>query len=148
MRDTEKRGRDIGRERSRLPAGNLMQDSIPGLGSRPEPKADAQLLSHPGVPRGSNLNIGPPSGCVTLERNWTSFNLISHLWNGNNSATFSWSLWEVKEIIYVKCLAKGGAPYINLAWWRYLLILAKFFAQGINPKHRTQFSQIFFSKNP
>lgn len=31
MRDTEKRGRDIDRGRSRLPSGNLMQDSIPGL---------------------------------------------------------------------------------------------------------------------
>ena len=31
MRDTyTERSRDIGRERSRLPAGNLMQDLIPG----------------------------------------------------------------------------------------------------------------------
>ena len=29
-----------------------MQDSIPRPGSRPEPKAGTQLLSHPGVPRG------------------------------------------------------------------------------------------------
>ena len=44
MRDTEG-GRDIGRERSR--------DSI--LGSQgPEPKADAQPLSHPSAP---NFNI-------------------------------------------------------------------------------------------
>ena len=27
-----------------------MWDSIPELGSRPEPKADAQMLSHPGIP--------------------------------------------------------------------------------------------------
>ena len=40
------RGRDTGRGRSRLPMGNPMQNSIPG----PEPKADAQPLSHPGVP--------------------------------------------------------------------------------------------------
>ena len=49
MRDIE-RGRDIGRGRSRLLTGSLMWDSIPGPGSHPEPKADAQPLSHPGVP--------------------------------------------------------------------------------------------------
>ena len=44
------RGRDSGRGRSRLPAGILMWDSILGPpGSRPEPKADAQPLSHPGA---------------------------------------------------------------------------------------------------
>ena len=48
MRDTE-RGRDIGRERSRLPVGSPMQDLIPG--SQPEPKADTQPLGHLGVPR-------------------------------------------------------------------------------------------------
>ena len=43
--------RDTGRERSRVPAGSLMWDTIPGLwGSCHEPKADAQPLSHPGVP--------------------------------------------------------------------------------------------------
>ena len=47
MRDTE-RGRDRGR--SRVLSGSPMWDLIPGLGSRPEPKADTQLLSHPGVP--------------------------------------------------------------------------------------------------
>ena len=41
-------GRDTGRERSRLHAGSPMRASIPG--SHPEPKADAQLPSHPGVP--------------------------------------------------------------------------------------------------
>ena len=30
MKDTEKRGRDIGRRRSRLPAGSPMWDFIPG----------------------------------------------------------------------------------------------------------------------
>ena len=49
MRDT-KRSRDVGRGRSRLHAGSLIWDSIPDPGSRPEPKADTQLLSHPGVP--------------------------------------------------------------------------------------------------
>ena len=50
MRDTEKE-RQRHRGRSRLPIGSPMQDSIPGFpGSCPEPKADAQSLSHPGVP--------------------------------------------------------------------------------------------------
>ena len=40
------KGRDVGRGRSRPFAGSLMQDSIPG----PEPQADAQLLSHQGIP--------------------------------------------------------------------------------------------------
>ena len=40
--------RDTGRGRSRLHAGSLMWDSIPG--SLPELKADAQPLSRPGVP--------------------------------------------------------------------------------------------------
>ena len=49
-----KRGRDIGRGRSRLPAESLMQDLITGLdprtpGSQLEPKAEVQPLSHPGV---------------------------------------------------------------------------------------------------
>ncbi|CAD7685747.1 unnamed protein product [Nyctereutes procyonoides] len=47
MRDRE-RDRDTGRRRSRLLTGSLMWDSIPG--SHPELKADAQLLSYPGVP--------------------------------------------------------------------------------------------------
>ena len=50
MRDTE-RGRDIGRGRGRFSGGSLMPDLVPGpQGSQPEPKADAQLLNHPGVP--------------------------------------------------------------------------------------------------
>ena len=47
------RGRDTGRGRSRLPTGSPMWDSIPGPQtprSGPEPKTDAQPLSHPGVP--------------------------------------------------------------------------------------------------
>ena len=47
MRDRE-RGTDVGRGRSRLPAGCPMWDWIPTWGSCPEPKADTQLLSHPG----------------------------------------------------------------------------------------------------
>ena len=49
MRDTE-RGRDTSRGRSRLPAGKPHAGLDPTTpGSRPEPKADAQPLSHPGV---------------------------------------------------------------------------------------------------
>ena len=53
MRDTE-RSRDPSRGRSRLPAGSRtgrgrgLDPRTPG--SRPEPKADTQSLSHPGVP--------------------------------------------------------------------------------------------------
>ena len=46
MRDTE-RGRDVGRGRSREPHVGL-DPRTPG--SCPEPKAGAQLLSHPGIP--------------------------------------------------------------------------------------------------
>ena len=50
MRDRE-RGRDIGRGRSRLPAEEPDAELDPRTpGSRPEPKADAQPPSHPGVP--------------------------------------------------------------------------------------------------
>ena len=56
MRDTERR-RDIGRGRSRLPAGSPTDVRLdPGTpGSCPELKADAQLLSHPGIPREKSL---------------------------------------------------------------------------------------------
>ena len=51
MRDIERereRGRDTGRGRSRLHAGSLMWDSIPGTpGSRPEPKGDALTAEPP-----------------------------------------------------------------------------------------------------
>ena len=47
MKDTE-RGRDIGRGRSREPDVGLDSRSP---GSQPELKADAQPLSHPGIPR-------------------------------------------------------------------------------------------------
>ena len=52
MKDRES-GRDIDRGRSRLLTGSLMWDLIPEPGSRPEPKADAQPLSHPGAPNHS-----------------------------------------------------------------------------------------------
>ena len=43
MRDTE-RGRDLGRGISRLPAGSLMQDSIPGLPDHA--LSQKQMLNH------------------------------------------------------------------------------------------------------
>ena len=43
MRDT-KRGSDIGRGRSRLPVGSLMQDSIPG--PRDHDLSRMQMLNH------------------------------------------------------------------------------------------------------
>ena len=55
MRDTE-RDRNLGRGRSRLYAGSPMWDSIPKLGSCPEPKTDAQPLGHPGVPLWPSLS--------------------------------------------------------------------------------------------
>ena len=56
MRDTE-RGRDTGRERSRLLVGSPPWDSIPGLGSHPEPKAYAQPLSQPSAPKDMVSNM-------------------------------------------------------------------------------------------
>ena len=51
------RGRDTGRGRSMLYAGSLMWDSILGFQDHaPKPKADAQRLSHPGVPGSDNFN--------------------------------------------------------------------------------------------
>ena len=52
MRDREReRGRDRGKGRSRLPCRESDWGFDPGtLGSRPEPKADTQPLSHLGAP--------------------------------------------------------------------------------------------------
>ena len=56
-RDT-KRGRGTGRGRSRLPAGRTNAELDPRTpGSCPEPKADAQPLSHPGAPLGVFIRI-------------------------------------------------------------------------------------------
>ena len=57
MRNTyRKRDTDRGRGRSRLPMGSLMWDLIPGLQDHVlRPKADAQLLSHAGVPNEKNF---------------------------------------------------------------------------------------------
>ena len=55
MRDTHREA-ETGRGRSRLPAGIPMRDYPRTLGSLPEPKADAQPLSHPGAPADHILN--------------------------------------------------------------------------------------------
>ena len=49
MRDTEN-GREIGRGRSSLSTGNPMWDSDPRTPRLPELKANAQPISHPGIP--------------------------------------------------------------------------------------------------
>ena len=54
MRDTE-RQRHTGRGRSRLPTESDVGLDPGTLGSLPEPRADAQPLSHPGVPLSFNL---------------------------------------------------------------------------------------------
>ena len=61
MRDIHReRGRDTGRGRSRLHAWSPMWDSIPGLQDYTLGlKADAQPLSHPGVPHFSILTNSP-----------------------------------------------------------------------------------------
>ena len=56
MRYTE-RGRDTGRGRNGLHAGSPMWDLISDSGSHPEPKADTQPLSHPGIPEKQVLTI-------------------------------------------------------------------------------------------
>ena len=45
-----KRGRDTGSGRSRLLGGARCGTQSQDVGSHPEPKADTQPLSHPGVP--------------------------------------------------------------------------------------------------
>ena len=57
MRHTHReKGRDTGRGRSRLPVGEPDLGLGPGTpGSHPEPKADSQPLSHPGIPKRENL---------------------------------------------------------------------------------------------
>ena len=68
------RGRDIGRGRSRLPVGSLITELDPStLESHPEPKADAQLLSHPGVPQSKLLsNLPPRRGSDESARSYTT----------------------------------------------------------------------------
>ena len=56
MKDTG-RDRDTGRGRSRILPGSPMRDSIPELVSRPEPKADTQVLSHPVVPQATYFKL-------------------------------------------------------------------------------------------
>ena len=80
MRDREReRERQRHRGRSRLHAGSLMWDSIPGpQGSRPELKADAQPLSHSGVPPSGILSGGQQRREIRLKR---SMDVASVQWN-------------------------------------------------------------------
>ena len=82
--ETEKeRDRDTGRGRSRLHAGSPMWDLIPKPGSRPELKADAQPLSHPGGP--GRLFLKPARSMARR----TACCLIAYLY-------FAW--WELTVI--------------------------------------------------
>ena len=57
MRDTHReRGRDTGRGRSRLHAGSLTWDSIPGLQDQALAEGSAKPLSHSGCPRIDSTN--------------------------------------------------------------------------------------------
>ena len=73
MRDTE-RGRDMGRRRSRFLKRSPTWNSIPRtLGSWSEPKADAQPLSHPGVPMKCLLDMtNSPTSHLQFLRKWQS----------------------------------------------------------------------------
>ena len=106
------RGRDTGRGRSRLPPGRLMWDSIPRLGSCPEPKADAQPLSHPGGPTHLFLSTGfrglargDPQSPEVLTR-WTSKCVCPVL--PINPATF-FSMMSPRGFVLVTCLLKVSA---------------------------------------
>ena len=59
MRDTEKEAeRHRQREEKQTPCRESNVGLDPGTpGSRPEPKASAKPLSHPGIPNGSFLNF-------------------------------------------------------------------------------------------
>ena len=67
MSNTEReRGRDTGRGRSRLHARSPMWGLKPrNLGSWPEPKAEAQPLSHPGIPSFNLFDVHLSQGRVT-----------------------------------------------------------------------------------
>ena len=57
-RHTERnRGRDTGRGRSRLHAGILMWNSIPGLQDHAWAAGGTKPLSHPGIPRSYVFNV-------------------------------------------------------------------------------------------
>ena len=101
MRDTHrKRGRDTGRGRSRPPR----KEPDTGLnlrtpGSRPEPKADIQPLSHPGIqshtilmaidyqPPAYVLSIGKAIQLVWLNSDPSHYSQLLHLWKISLSST-------------------------------------------------------------
>ena len=70
MRDTgRERGRDISRGR-RLPVGSLMWDLILGPQSQPEPKANAQPLRHPSVPKVNSFHCSPLNSPIFYHVTW------------------------------------------------------------------------------
>ena len=51
MRDTQRERQSHGQKEKQAPSGEPDAGFYPGiLGSRPKPKAEAELLSHPGAP--------------------------------------------------------------------------------------------------
>ena len=67
MRDREEERQRHRQKRNMLLARSPTRDSIPTPGLRLGPKADAKLLSHPGIPSKSPLNPGrPPSQPILL----------------------------------------------------------------------------------
>ena len=69
MRDTQREA-DIDREGSRLLIEADVGLDSRTLGSCPEPKADAQPLSHPGVPRLTLLRASSVKSGIEVCRQW------------------------------------------------------------------------------
>ena len=70
MRDREK-GSDIGRGKSRLPGEPDARLHSRTPGSRPEPKADIQSLSHPSAPTGisNSVSLGQETRvCISVSQ--------------------------------------------------------------------------------
>ena len=85
MRNTHrKRSRDTGRGRSRLHAGSLMWDSIPGLQDHAWTEGSAKLLSHPGCPCSLFMNPPPKDFSISFifTKSW-SFLLLFSLYDIN-----------------------------------------------------------------
>ena len=77
MRDTE-RSRDIGRRRRSSPCRSPMQSVFDPRtpGSHPEPKADAQPLSHPGAPKllyFKGVILEGEFSCITKEKDFIPY---------------------------------------------------------------------------
>ena len=95
------RGRDIGRQRKKQA---LCEEPDVKLnprtpGSWPEPKADAQSLSHPGAPSQTFLTSGDPLTLLYAARNLTWPQLISNR--------------RKHPLVMTKCTN----PSLTLTWW-------------------------------